>query len=260
MVLGEICKLWLQLELHQQQKPETAHSTVNLSDLAEKHQMKKNFNNMTPAQSIAQWADKLRHISATGLRFSKDVHDRENYQIIQNITMEMFAFATGKSVEQIEPLRDPIFNRSTPLAVGDAAVINNADRLLLIQRAGSRRWALPGGALAVGETPAEGVVREVREETGIRCMPTDLIGVYDSHSGLGASPQHQYNFVFLCYPLKGKTERASHATEILDMGWFSEDSLPTPLEPSNYQRIQDAFHMWGGEITRRTLIRLMKAG
>lgn len=201
---------------------------------------------MTPSQSIALWADKLRDISATGLRFSKDVYDRENYQIVQNIAMEMFAFSTGIPLEQIEPLREPIFNRRTPLAIGDAAVINNAGQMLLVQRAGSQRWAIPGGALTVGETPTEGVVREVREETGVKCMPTDLVGVYDSRLGPGKSPQHQYNFVFLCQLLDENLEMASQSLEILDMGWFAEDNLPTPLEPSNSQRILDAFQMWRG--------------
>ncbi|MBN1219665.1 MAG: NUDIX hydrolase N-terminal domain-containing protein [Anaerolineae bacterium] len=201
---------------------------------------------MTPAETIARWADKLRDISALGLKFSQNIYDLENYRVIQNIALEMFALATGQSPDQIEPLREPILSRPTPFSVGDAAVINNAGEILLIQRADSRKWALPGGAMSVGETPAEGVAREALEETGVRCQPIELVGVYDSRFHRDASPHHLYVFVFLCQLLENETEEPSHALEILDQGWFAEDNLPAPLELSHIPRIRDAFETWRG--------------
>ena len=52
-------------------------------------------------------------------------------------------------------------------------------RLLLIKRAnepGRGRWSLPGGRVEPGETDAEAVVREVREETGLEVTPGPLAG------------------------------------------------------------------------------------
>ena len=40
-------------------------------------------------------------------------------------------------------------------------------------------WSLPGGVLEVGETTAEGVVREVLEETGLRVRPVEMIATLD---------------------------------------------------------------------------------
>lgn len=40
-------------------------------------------------------------------------------------------------------------------------------------------WTLPGGALEVGETMAEGVAREVLEETGLRVSPREVIATLD---------------------------------------------------------------------------------
>lgn len=208
--------------------------------------MYKNENDTTTAQSIALWADKLRDIAASGLRFSNNVHDQENYQTIQNIAIEMFALSVGQTTEQIEPLRDPIFSRRTPLILGDAAVIRDGGQLLLIQRVGSGCWALPGGAFAVGETPASGVAREVLEETGVQCIPTKLVGVYDSQVGRGSSPQHQYNILFLCQYVSENVEDASHKVETLNSGWFEQTDLPSPLEPSHQRRVQDAFRAWHG--------------
>ncbi len=42
------------------------------------------------------------------------------------------------------------------------------------------KWTLPGGGLQFGEHPADAVVREVREETGLRVRPLDVAGI-DSH-------------------------------------------------------------------------------
>lgn len=90
---------------------------------------------MTLAEQIALWADKLRDLSALGLYFADNIYDKERYQTVQDIAMAMFALATNEPLERLEPLRAPIFSRPTPLAAGDAAVIDDAGRILLIQRA-----------------------------------------------------------------------------------------------------------------------------
>lgn len=57
-------------------------------------------------------------------------------------------------------------------------VTDDHDRALLIQRRDNRRWEPPGGVLEVGETVAEGLQREVYEETGLAVEPIGLTGVY----------------------------------------------------------------------------------
>ena len=203
---------------------------------------------MTPAEQIALWADRLRDISAMGLRFSENVYDQAHYRAVQNIAMEMLALATGESLEQMEPLRAPIFARPTPLAVGDAAVIDDKGQILLIQRADNGKWAMPGGALEVGETPAAGVLREALEETGVHCRAVSLIGVFDSRFCGSTSRHHLYHFTFLCEPLNHREiERPSHANEVLDVGWFPEDGLPEDIDPGHVSRIPEAFRVWHGD-------------
>jgi ADP-ribose pyrophosphatase YjhB (NUDIX family) len=199
------------------------------------------------AKQIALWSDKLRDISAMGLYFSKNVHDENAFRVVQTIAMEMLALATGDSLAQIEPLRDSIFARPTPLAAGDAAVIDDEGRILLIQRADNGKWAMPGGALEVGETPAAGVVREALEETGVYCRPVALVGVFDSRF-CGTMSRHQlYMFVFLCEPLDcPEIAEPSHALEVTDKGWFPEDGLPENLDPGHKVRIPEAFRVWHG--------------
>ena len=203
---------------------------------------------MTPAQQIALWADRLRDLSAVGLSFADSVYDRERYQAIRNIALEMFAMATVESLEDLEPLRDTVFSRPTPLASGDAAVINDDGQILLVRRADNGKWAMPGGALEVGETPAGGVVREVLEETGVQCKPVALVGVFDSRLCGTVSRHHLYHFVFLCQPLSAREPaQASHAHEVQAIRWFAEENLPDDFSPGHASRIPVAFRVWRGD-------------
>ena len=203
---------------------------------------------MTPAQQIALWADRLRDISAMGLIFCTNIHDRIAFEGVQAVAMEMQSVATGEPWEQIEPLRAPIFSRPTPMSVGDAAVIDDKGQILLVKRADNGQWAMPGGALEVGETPAEGVAREALEETGVRCRAVALVGVFDSRLCGTVSRYHLYQFVFLCDPITpGETVEPSTADEVLEVAWFPENALPEGIDPGHISRIPEAFRVWRGD-------------
>jgi 8-oxo-dGTP pyrophosphatase MutT (NUDIX family) len=203
---------------------------------------------MTPAEQIAGWSDKLRDIAAQGLQYAQNIYDHERYATIQQLAIELLTLAAGLPPEQIEPLRATIFARSSPQTAAAAAVIDDAGRLLLQRRSDNRLWVMPGGTLEVGETPAEGVVREVLEETGVRCEPVALVGVYDNRRWESGVAQHIYKFTFLCRPLRAgpASEQPSHAVETLETGWFAEDGLPEDLWPGHTQRIRDSFWVWRG--------------
>ena len=204
---------------------------------------------MTPAEQIALWSDKLRDMAASGLKYAQNIYDHERYQAIQQIAIEMLALATERPLAELEPLRESIFARMSPLVVGTAAIIDEDGRILLMRRSDNRLWNMPGGILEVGETPAAGVVREALEETGVRCAPIALVGVYDNRMWETGVSQHLYKFTFLCKPLDhGQPgEPISHAVETLESGWFAENALPDDLFAGHVQRIRDAFRVWRGE-------------
>jgi len=204
---------------------------------------------MTPAEQIALWSDKLRDMAAAGSKYAQNIYDRERYQAIQQIAIEMLALATDRSVMELEPLRESIFSRLSPLVAGTAAIIDDDGKMLLMRRSDNRLWNMPGGILEVGETPAAGVVREALEETGVRCEPIALVGVYDNRMWETGVIQHLYKFTFLCKPLDEGQLRdpASHAVETLEIGWFAENALPDDLFAGHVQRVRDAFRVWRGE-------------
>jgi 8-oxo-dGTP pyrophosphatase MutT (NUDIX family) len=206
-------------------------------------------NPLSPAERIALWADKLRDMSAAGLTYSDNIYDKDRYEAIQEMAMEMMAFATSQPLDSITALKTTVFSRMSPVVAGTAAVIDRAGRILLMRRSDNQLWCMPGGQMEVGETPAEAVVRETYEETGVRCFPTALSGIYDSRiSDMGYSRQHVYKFTFLCQPVSEHADVPSHAHESIGVDWFDENNLPHDLHPGHAKRIHDAYQVRNGNV------------
>jgi NADH pyrophosphatase NudC (nudix superfamily) len=70
------------------------------------------------------------------------------------------------------------WNNPTPVL---AAVIQYDDRILLARNAAwtHKMYALITGFMEAGETPQDGIAREIAEETSLRAEELNLIGVYD---------------------------------------------------------------------------------
>ncbi len=70
------------------------------------------------------------------------------------------------------------WNNPTPVL---AAVIEYGGQVLLARNAAwaGRMFALITGFMEAGETPQEGIAREISEETNLETTSLDLIGVYD---------------------------------------------------------------------------------
>ncbi|MGV9678588.1 NUDIX domain-containing protein [Nocardia sp. NPDC003482] len=80
--------------------------------------------------------------------------------------------------------RDPNAPRPNSLVPGGSALVTDPEGRILMQRRGdSGNWSLPGGAMELGETLPQCVIRETKEETGLDIEITGLLGIY-------TDPQH----------------------------------------------------------------------
>src|SRR6185312_1954592 len=67
--------------------------------------------------------------------------------------------------------------------VGVLAVVMRGDSVLVVRRANpplSGRWGFPGGVLELGETVAQGAMRELAEETGVEAEAAGPLTVIDT--------------------------------------------------------------------------------
>ena len=78
----------------------------------------------------------------------------------------------------IQRLRQKVGTEMLLVPTAAAVIRDDAGRILLVRHIGSGRWSFPGGIIEPLETPANAVVREVWEETGLDVRPTRLVGVY----------------------------------------------------------------------------------
>jgi ADP-ribose pyrophosphatase YjhB (NUDIX family) len=104
-----------------------------------------------------------------------------------------------------------------------AAVLEQGGRVLLVKRGvepGLGMWGLPGGFIEMGETISEAVVREVEEETGLRCKPIRII---DSQSVLGG---YYGDLVVTCFAAEIVSGALKAGEDAVDAQFFDPANLP----------------------------------
>ena len=107
-----------------------------------------------------------------------------------------------------------------------SAVITNGTGILLQRRADSGEWDLPGGAIDPGESPAQALVREAREETGLVVRPLRVLGVLGSirHVYPNGDEVDAVVTVFRCETVAG--ELKSRDGEAAELRYFAASEMP----------------------------------
>jgi len=106
------------------------------------------------------------------------------------------------------------------------------NRILLCLRNDYDIWNLPGGGLEKGETPWQGVIREVKEETGLSVEIVRLIGVYSKPN------KDEIVFSFECKIIDGELILNEEAK---DIKYFSVNQIPENTIQKQVERIKDYF-------------------
>src|SRR5688572_32836473 len=84
------------------------------------------------------------------------IHDAHGHQLLEVIPID-----EGELL-QLEPLTHAV------------VVARRGGKVLLVFNRFKAHWELPGGTIDSGETPRACAVRELREESGLRCEANDL--------------------------------------------------------------------------------------
>jgi ADP-ribose pyrophosphatase YjhB (NUDIX family) len=129
------------------------------------------------------------------------------------------------------PLQRLAVRAGTPnFTVGAVVVLRRPDgRVLMVDQRHTGAWALPGGLLRRGEAPADGLVREVAEEVGVRLDDRELrVPLAVVAPAVGR--------VDVVYVVDTPDDRGAHAAaedEVRRVGWFSLDELPEVTGPTH---------------------------
>jgi 8-oxo-dGTP diphosphatase len=137
--------------------------------------------------------------------------------------------------------------------VGVGGVVIDAGRALLVRRASpplEDQWSIPGGALELGETLAQGVARELEEETGLEVNVLDLIEVFEridpalpgENGSSGGASRPRYHYVILDYLCETRGGRLCAGSDARELAWAREDELEKfNLTPTASRVLRKAF-------------------
>jgi ADP-ribose pyrophosphatase YjhB (NUDIX family) len=124
----------------------------------------------------------------------------------------------------------PADNRRYPKRpmVGVGAIILKRDRILMAQRGKEPLkgwWSLPGGALEIGEQLADGVRREVLEETGLQVRPLGILEVFERimRDAAGAP---EYHYVLIDYMCRITGGTLCAGDDVCAVDWVKRRDLP----------------------------------
>ncbi|WP_411110509.1 NUDIX hydrolase [Streptomyces sp. c-19] len=121
-----------------------------------------------------------------------------------------------------------------------AVVFDDEGRVLLGRRADNGRWAIVGGIVEPGEQPADCAVREVYEETAVRCEVERIVLVETLSKPVVYPNGDECQFMdvtFRCRAVGG--EARVNDDESTDVRWFDVDDLPD-MKRFSYLRIEKA--------------------
>lgn len=135
---------------------------------------------------------------------------------------------------RIDYYDDPAAPEATSLVPSvNVVVVNDAGEILLIQRSDNGNWAVPGGAIDLGESLTDAAIRETREETGIDCRITGIVGIYTDPRHVilytsNSEVRQEFSVVLTAAPAGGALAPSSESSQVRwvprgDLGGYPMD-------------------------------------
>jgi 8-oxo-dGTP pyrophosphatase MutT (NUDIX family) len=129
---------------------------------------------------------------------------------------------------RIDYYDDPAAPKANSLVPSvNVVVVNDAGDVLMIRRSDNDNWAVPGGAIDLGESMVQAAIRETREETGIECEITGLVGIYTDPKHIilytsNGEARQEFSILLTGVPTGGQPTRSSESSEVR---WVPRDEL-----------------------------------
>ncbi len=126
--------------------------------------------------------------------------------------------------------------------VAQKAIIEKEGKVLLMRNRGRQKWELPGGRLQVGETPAEGLAREIKEEFGVPIIVKEPLttGTFV----LARTQEPHFFVVYICELTEPEKEFTLDPQEVEEARWVSRDEM-APLDI--WEQFREALEVYFGK-------------
>ncbi|MFE5567518.1 NUDIX hydrolase [Amycolatopsis japonica] len=144
---------------------------------------------------------------------------------------------------RVDYLNDPNAPKANSIAVAVSVFIQDDEgRILMIRRTDNDLYSIPGGQLELGETLSQAAVREVREETGIECEVTGVVGLYSNPNHVIAyddgEVRQEFSICFRACKVGGFLRKSSESKEVL---WvYKSELVDFLMHPSIDLRVKHA--------------------
>ncbi len=178
------------------------------------------------------WAKQIQGIAQTGLAYSKDVYDKERYEQLRTLSLEIMEQYTEVESSKLAELFAGEYGYATP-KVDIRGVVVQEGKILLVREKKEGEWSLPGGWADLLLSPSEIAVKEVREESGFEVRALRLLAVLDNHKHNPPAPYHAYKMFIHCDITGGG---AKEGLETNGVQFFREDELPQLSEARNTEK------------------------
>jgi ADP-ribose pyrophosphatase YjhB (NUDIX family) len=143
-------------------------------------------------------------------------------------------------IDYIDDPNAPKANSVVPSVV--AIVQDDRGRVLMIEKTDNGLWALPGGGHEIGESIADTVVREVKEETGYDVEVVSITGTYTNPNHVMAysdgEVRQQFSIAFRAHLVGGQLRVSDESRRV---EWVDPSSVhELPMHPSMRMRLTHA--------------------
>jgi ADP-ribose pyrophosphatase YjhB (NUDIX family) len=123
----------------------------------------------------------------------------------------------ARRIDYYDDPEAPAANSMVPST--NVIIENDDDEILMIRRSDNGNWALPGGAIDLGESLAQAAVRETKEESGIDCKVIDVVGIYTDPKHIilytsNGEARQEFSIVVRARATGGELTPSSESTEV----------------------------------------------
>ena len=190
----------------------------------------------------------IRALAQSGLQYTKDPFDRERFERLIEIASLIFTELSDADLERVEKFFIPEVGYATP-KIDLRACVFQGEKVMLVKERSDNLWTLPGGWADQNESPREGIVREIKEESGFDTEIHSLYAVRDRDRN-PYKPKYPVSIYKLFFTASITGGAPEENLEISEIDFFDIDDLP-PLSEARVleQDILDGYQSYkAGEV------------